>query len=186
MLEYKITQTDDELQGILNLQKKNFFSSISLEEAEKEGFVTVEHSFELLKRMNDPFGHVVAKNKEEVVAYSLVMLQDMKLEIPVLVPMFQQINEITYKQNLLTNLNYFVIGQICVDKSCRGKGVFRGLYDEMTARMKDNFDFMITEIDARNQRSINAHKKYGFETIKEYSSEDGKDWVIVLFEFPNV
>ena len=53
----------------------------------------------------------------------------------------------------------------------------------MTKRMKGHFDFMVTEIDARNQRSINAHVKYGFETIKEFSSEDGKDWVIVLFEF---
>ena len=183
MLEYKKAQTDDELQGILDLQKRNFFGSISAEEVEKEGFVTVEHNFELLKRMNDPFGHVIAKNAEEVVAYALVMLQDMKLEVPVLVPMFQQIDKIVYQQNLLKNLNYFVIGQICVDKSCRGKGVFRSLYDEMTKRMKDHFDFMVTEIDARNQRSINAHTSYGFETINEYRSDDGKDWVIVLFGF---
>jgi len=185
MLEFKATQTDDELQGVLDLQKRNFFGSISAEEAKKEGFVTVEHDFELLKRMNDPFGHVIAKNVEEVVAYALVMLQNMKLEIPVLVPMFQQLDKIVYKQSLLKNLNYFVIGQICVDKSCRGKGVFRGLYDEMTKRMKDHFDFMVTEIDARNQRSINAHLKYGFEIIKKFSSDDGKDWVIVLLEIKN-
>ena len=52
-----------------------------------------------------------------------------------------------------------------------------------TKQMKDHFDFVVTEIDARNQRQINAHTKYGFEIIKEYRSEDGRDWVIVLFGF---
>jgi len=45
--------------------------------------------------------------------------------------------------------------------------------------MRADFDYIITEISTRNHRSIRAHEKVGFETIKEYES-DGKEWKIVL------
>lgn len=37
---------------------------------------------------------------------------------------------------------------------------------------------IITEIDAKNTRSLNAHKSVGFKHLKSYSSNN-QEWVIV-------
>ncbi len=183
MLDFGVVKKEEELQGILDLQRINLANAVSIEEAAKEGFVTVEHDFETLKKLNNPYPHVIAKSAGALAGYALVMLKEMREEIPVLVPMFQQIDRIVYGEKILGLQNYFTIGQICVGKAYRGQGVFRRLYEEMEKRMKPHFDYMITEIDARNIRSLRAHAKFGFQNIKEYKSEDGKSWVVVLYAF---
>ena len=181
MLTYGVSISERDLQGILELQQANLAAAVSIEEAIKEGFVTVEHDLDLLTKMNSPFPHIIAKSDDDVIGYVLVMLRDLADEIPVLIPMFQQINNTSYKGQLLNRYKYFVMGQVCIDKAFRGQGVFSGLYKEMIKRMKADFDFIITEISTRNTRSIRAHEKMGFEVVKTYEA-DGEDWVIVLLE----
>ncbi len=180
-LNYTISETDHDLYGILKLQRANLATEISHEEALEEGFVTVEHNFALLKRMNSPYPHIIAKDVDEIVGYSLVMMRDLRDEIPVLVPMFDQIDGINYNGKLLSDARYVIMGQVCIAKGYRGQGVFAGLYDEMARRLQTDFDYIITLVSLRNQRSLRAHHKVGFETIKEYQSDDGEDWAIVLW-----
>ena len=89
---YKRAETNEELQQILELQRTNIPASISEEEKKKEGFVTVHHTFEILKAMNDKCTHVIAKYNDEVVGYALCMLKEFKEDIEVLKPMFQKID----------------------------------------------------------------------------------------------
>ena len=72
------------------------------------------------------------------------------------------------------------MGQICIDKSYRGQGIFSELYQEMAKRMNGDFDYIITEIASRNHRSLRAHQKIGFETIKTYQIENEEEWVLLL------
>lgn len=181
-LVYTIAATDQDLYGILKLQRENLATEISNEEALEQGFVTVEHDFALLRRMNAPFPHIIAKDGNEVVGYTLVMSRDLRDEIPVLVPMFEQMDNLTYKGLPLRDTRYMVMGQVCIAKQFRGQGVFAGLYQEMATRLKMDFDLVITEVSLRNQRSLRAHHKVGFETIREYQTTDGEDWAIVLLE----
>ena len=181
-IQYTTAESDSDLYGILKLQRENLPSTISREEALEQGFVTIEHDFALLKRMNSPYPHIIAKDGEEVVGYTLVMLRDLRDEIQVLVPMFEQINSITYKGKTLRDARYVVMGQVCIAKGYRGQGVFQGLYVEMARRMADDYDYIITEISLRNLRSVRAHHKVGFETIREYQADDGEMWAIVLWE----
>jgi len=74
------------------------------------------------------------------------------------------------------------MGQICIAKTHRKKGIFRALYKEMIERMSNDFDFIVTEVAHRNSRSLNAHYAIGFKNVKEYSSESGEHWVILLLE----
>lgn len=184
-LVYTIAGSDHELYGILKLQRENLATAISHEEALEQGFVTVEHDFALLRRMNALFPHIIAKDGEEVVGYTLVMSRDLRDEIPVLVPMFWQIDTITYDGQPLSDARYVVMGQVCIAKRYRGLGVFAGLYQEMATRLAPDFDFIITEVSLRNQRSLRAHHKVGFETIKEYQTDDGEEWAIVLWSVKN-
>jgi len=173
--------TIEELQGILALQAENLEANLSEEELKKEGFVTVVHNEKTLKDISGPYKHVIAKSGEgQVVGYVLVMLKEFAKTIPVLVPMFELIDTLDYKEQSLSNAHYFVVGQVCVKKGFRGQGIFKQLNFYLFDYLKDQFDFVITEVATRNTRSIKAHANLGFETICEYQSELNEEWAVIL------
>ena len=53
--------TKAELQQILDLQQKNHLQNVDADEKEKEGFVTVSHTLELLTEMNAACPHIIWK-----------------------------------------------------------------------------------------------------------------------------
>jgi len=173
---YKLANPDEELLQILALQKANSLLSVASEEKLTEGFVTVEHTFELLKNMNEACQHCIAKDGKTVVGYALSMVKSFGNDIEVLKPMFDEIN------TLFPAKNYLVMGQICIDKNYRKLGIFKGLYRFMQQQYNSRFEVLITEIDKLNTRSMAAHRAIGFETIKEYSS-GGQDWALVAWEW---
>ena len=70
-----------------------------------------------------------------------------KNEIDILKPMFQQIEESLKDQDPLFS-NYIAMGQVCVDKNYRKKGIFRGLYNFMKKELKSDYTCIITEVDS--------------------------------------
>ena len=173
-------KTDIELKEILSLQRENLPQQLSQTDKVQEGFLTVQHTFELLKKMNSKCAHIIAKHDDKVIGYALCMLQEFKNDIPVLVPMFKQIDTQLKKQNK-QHINYIVMGQICVSKNYRKQGVFRGLYLHMQKEMASEFDAIITEVDASNIRSSNAHKAVGFELLHEFTSNN-QHWELILLK----
>ncbi len=93
----KATSTND-LEGILFLQKRNLAQGLPPEEIQSQGFVTVNHSFDQLKKLNDIERHVIAKDGDKVVGYVLAMTQASKSDIPILIPMFDVFNNITFNK----------------------------------------------------------------------------------------
>jgi hypothetical protein len=168
--------TDEELAAIIALQEANLRDSNSIEEVDREGFVTVVHSYELLNRMNSPYPHIICKEYGELVGYALIMLPELRNDIEVLKPMFEKIDV----HHLSTNWKgkYFVMGQICIAKSHRKRGVFKGLYNYMSKVMKPFSDKVITEVSTNNQRSLNAHLHSGFNIMLEYNTPT-EQWVII-------
>ncbi len=174
---YKIVETNQELRQILELQRINIPSVISENEKQKEGFVTVHHTFEILKAMNDKCAHVIAVNNNEVIGYALCMLKIFKDEIEVLRPMFEQIDSCVQAE-----ITYFVMGQICVDKAYRKQGVFRGMYKFMQQEMSLTYDLIITEVDIKNTRSLNAHYAIGFKHLHSYNSKN-QNWELISWDW---
>ena len=74
MIQITTITTDLEIRQLLDLQQVNLPKNISKETALEQGFVTVQHNFELLRAMNEAIPQVIAKDGDEVVAYALVML----------------------------------------------------------------------------------------------------------------
>ncbi|NNE77330.1 MAG: hypothetical protein HKN31_09690, partial [Pricia sp.] len=74
--------------------------------------------------------------------------------------------------------NYMVMGQICIDKAFRGKGVFRQLYETMRLTLLPEFASIITEVDAENLRSLHAHYAIGFTDLKTYRA-GGRVWRLI-------
>jgi len=174
---YKRAKTIQELNQILDLQQANILSSISKNERLEEGFVTVHHTFKVLKAMNDKCPHIIAKFEDKVIGYTLCMLRDFKEDIDILKPMFKQIDSC-----LPRNQSYIVMGQVCIDKSFRKQGVFRGLYNFMKEELKSTYDLLITEVDQNNLRSMNAHIAIGFKHMHSYNSK-GQDWALVSWDW---
>lgn len=181
IVEYKVANSDDDLRQILKLQKDNLKENVTSAEAEQQGFVTCHHNFNLLKQMNHPYPHVIAKQAGKLAGYALVMLPAFSGQIPEITSLFKQINQLQWKGQTLQKSKYFVMGQVCVAKNFRGKSVFTGLYQHMFKIMQPHFDFIITDIAISNTRSIRAHEKVGFVNIKNYSDEL-EDWSVVLKE----
>lgn len=180
-IKYDIANTDETLQQILALQKKNLERSISSDELQQEGFVTVDHDFALLKAMNHPYPHVIAQSEGKVIGYTLVMLRTLEKRIPVLIPMFEKINGLSYRGQNLQASSYFIMGQVCIDKAFRGQGIFQKLYLKLKEEMQDDFQYCITEVAVRNPRSMRAHQKVGFENLLQYKDENNEEWVILIW-----
>ncbi len=176
MIQYGQACTLDQLQQILLLQQRNLPKNLSTKEIEREGFLTVEHSLAVLKEMNDECGHIIAQENGKVIAYAICMHPKFADSIAVLRPMFREINKVVKRK-----LDYMVMGQICVAKSHRGRGVFRRLYKTMGESLPIGFNSIITEVDAKNLRSLDAHKAIGFTELKRYTA-DGKEWVLITLK----
>lgn len=179
-LYYPICSTDDELRQILALQAANASDIVADTNKATDGFVTVRHDFDLLKAMNSPYAHQLAKDGPKVAGYALVMCREFGYSIPVLRPMFSQIDRLIFDGLPISSAySYFIMGQICIDAAYRRQGVFGELYRHLRQRMLPHFDLMITEVSRRNTRSLAAHLHNGFVIAHEYTA-DGEDWVIVI------
>jgi GNAT superfamily N-acetyltransferase len=182
MIEYTCVTTEQQLMGILDLQHQNLLMNLDEAEIREQGFVTVRHSIADLQSMNAIEPHVIAVENERVVGYLLAMTVLSRNDIPVLVPMFETIDRIEYEGHPVSASSYIVVGQACVDKSYRGKGIFDGLYSYYAGYFKERYDYIITEIDDMNKRSLRAHRRVGFKTINEYVAPNGITWHIVLWD----
>lgn len=184
-LMYTRAESEKDLEGIIALQKKNLPTNLTAEEIVSQGFVTVIHNRQDLEKMNAIEQHIICKDEEhdKVVAYLLCMTAASKKDIPVLVPMFEIFDEIFYFGKRVSDYNYMVVGQVCVDKNYRGQGVLDYCYQLYRQSFKDKYDFAITEIACSNTRSLNAHKRIGFTEIHHYTSSVPELWSIVAWKW---
>ena len=74
--------------------------------------------------------------------------------------------------------SFYVMGQICIAESCRGGGLFDALYAAHRAQFADRYELIVSEISARNGRSLRAHERVGFSTLTKYRHELD-EWVVV-------
>lgn len=185
MINYTTASTAADLQGILQLQKQNLPSALSPDEISGQGFVTVVHSFDELNKLNEIEHHVIAKDGDNVIAYLLAMTEDSQSAIPVLVPMFEAFNNIPFAGRSVSDFAYIVVGQVCVGKRYRGLGVLDNCYRFYKETFQKKYAFAITEIDARNLRSLKAHKRIGFGEVFRYATNE-VEWVIVLWDWNNL
>ena len=174
--------TEADLAGILTLQAANQKAAVSADYQSAQGFVTLTHSPDMLRQMNEAAPQLIAKDGERVVGYALTLLPSVKTVVPALLPLFDQFERVVYRGQPISRYRYYVMGQVCVDEACRGQGVFDGLYAAHRAQFSDRFDLLVTDIATRNTRSRRAHERVGFQEIAEF--EDAMDrWVVVVWDW---
>lgn len=180
---FTTSTTDKELAEIVALQKKNLPANLTVAEMQEQGFVTVVHSLDDLKKMNLFEQHLVIKDNDTVVGYLLAMTKKSEFDIPVLIPMFKVFDKVSYQNKLLADYNFIVVGQVCIDKEYRGKGLLNESYQAYKKTFSSKYDFAITEIATANQRSLNAHKTAGFREVHQFTDINQIEWSIVLWDW---
>lgn len=185
MISYSTSNTKEELEGILKLQQLNLAQGLTVDEMQSQGFVTVHHAYDVLEKMNDLEKHVIAKDDETVIGYALAMTKQSRFDIPVLVPMFDVFDQIVYKEKIISTVNYIVVGQVCVDKAYRGQGIFDNCYAAYKKFYSTKYDLAITEIASSNTRSLQAHKRIGFQEIHSYIDPADTEWMVVVWDWRN-
>ncbi|ATB47194.1 GNAT family N-acetyltransferase [Corallococcus macrosporus] len=171
-----------ELEHILALQQKNLKQALSADELHTQGFVTVQHDLSALERMHAMAPSIVAHQDGALVAYALTMPREARALAPVLEPMFTLFDSLQFRGKPLSGFRFYVMGQICVDKAHRGRGLFDRLYQQHREHFRDRYDLIVTEVSVRNHRSMRAHERVGFETIHTY--RDATDeWAVVAWDW---
>ncbi len=184
MIEITRAAGEKDLKGILALQQRNLRKHLSPETLSSGGFLTVEHSIEQLKGMNDAEASIIARDHDRVVGYALVMLTSFKDEIPLLGGLFTTVASLSYKGEAIQPEDYVVVGQLCVDADYRGQGLVERLYGHFRDSLKEKFRYLITDISSKNPRSLKAHQKTGFEVLDTFHDQfTGEDWNVVLWDW---
>lgn len=173
----------DDLVDISKLQQENLGRNLSDSEKQQDGFVSVETPIELLEEIINQEGITVARINGKVVGYLMPLSLAHAKEIKLLDPFIARFDDLKFEGKLLNQYRYCVLGQVCIDKNYRGKGILEKLYQELKTRLSNKYDLGISEIGANNPRSLDAHlNKIGLKINEQYSAE-GRDWYIVTLDF---
>jgi ribosomal protein S18 acetylase RimI-like enzyme len=182
MLQVKKVSTTEEIKKILSLQKQNLRGTQSQVEEKEQGFVTVSHSLATLMQMHDLGASIVAIDNDIIAGFALTMTKECSSLVPELQPMFTLLNHLMYKNKPIKDYRYYVMGQICIAKAYRGKGLFDKLYQKHREVFQHEYEFVITEVAVRNTRSMRAHERVGFKTINIYRDELD-EWAVVVWDW---
>jgi GNAT superfamily N-acetyltransferase len=184
-LHFTTVSNAGEVRQIRELQAANLPSALTPDTMASQGFVTVRHDLDVLQRMNEAAPAIIAKDGDWVVAYALVMPREFASDVPILQPLFEMLDALSWRGALLRDQpRWFVMGQVCVAEAYRGRGVFDGLYRAMAEAYRDRYDFTVTEVAARNTRSLRAHARAGFRTLQVYpDATTGEDWHVIVLDF---
>ena len=177
-VEVGLSRAPEDLDAILRLQRANLERTVGPDEAARDGFVTVVHTREILEHMHALAPSIAARAGDELVGYALAMPLECAPEIPVLDPMFVQLEVMEYQGKPLRSHRMYVMGQACVARSHRGTGVFDALYAGHREHYAGRFDLLVTEVAVRNARSLRAHLRVGFVTVGHYMG-GGEEWAVV-------
>lgn len=168
---------EGELLQILALQRENLARSLDAEEMARQGFVTVEHTLEALRRMHAIEPSIVAKDGDALAGYALVMPPECRTVVPILEPMFRRLDALG-----VVGERFYVMGQICIAGPWRGRGVFDLLYQAHRTLLSGTYDCCVTEVATRNTRSMRAHARVGFTVIERY--RDATDeWALLRWKW---
>lgn len=184
MIKLERALTDESILQILDLQRKNLKKNLSAEEVQTQGFVTAEHTFEILKKINDLEPTIIATDNGRVVAYAIAMRREAGEGMEVFKELFETIDSLSVDGKGFNEFKYIFVGQLCVDKQYRGQGVVKALYGFYQEVLKEKYDFAITDISEHNPRSLKAHLNSGFKYFHTFFDRFTKtNWNIVLMDF---
>ncbi|MGI8600534.1 MAG: GNAT family N-acetyltransferase [Chitinophagaceae bacterium] len=182
MLQATIVSTKDEIQQIHALNQKNLIQNLSPSIQKEQGFVSWLYSIELLEKMHHLAPSVIIKDGDILAGYALTTLIESAEFHPDLQIVFQNLQKLQLNNQPIFNYRFYCMGQICIAKEYRGKGLVNMLYQKHKEIYHKEYDFILTDIATRNSRSMKSHQKIGFKTIHSYV-DNMDEWDVVIWDW---
>lgn len=167
LTEIGLVRDERDLEQVLALQQANLAFT-------EDGFVTVVHTLDTLRDFHRHMPSVVARHAGQVIGYALSMPRSTAASVPVLLPFFERIEKLP----ALQGQSWYVMGQVCVDRSWRGRGLFDGMYAAHRHHFAADHAWLVTEIASRNPRSLKAHARVGFVELDHFTDATD-EWSVV-------
>lgn len=174
--------TDEELIQVNKLNQQNLKTNLAEQDQQEQGFVTWLYPVQLLQQVHAIAPGIIVKDNDKVVGYALVTPVEAGSFHPDLKAMMNYLETINYKDNPLSAYSYYIMGQVCIDKEYRGKGIFNMLFQKHKELYSNKYELLVTEISTANYRSQKAHEKTGFTTIHNYK-DDLDEWNVVVWDW---
>ena len=113
-----------------------------------------------------------------------MVLPEFSLELPDVDKLVSLTNVVEYKDKLLRNYTYYIMGQVCVDSEYRGQMIFDRMFDKHRELYSDRYQLIITCISNKNVRSLRAHARVGFEIIHTFGDSTSDEmWHMVVWDW---
>ena len=125
---------------------------------------------------------IIVKEKDKVVGYALVTPREASVFHKDLSVMMEHLSSLVYEDKSLFSYRFYLMGQVCIDKAYRGKGLFPMLYKKHKETYSGQYDLLVTEISTSNFRSLKAHRNIGFKSIHTYK-DSMDEWDIVVWDW---
>jgi hypothetical protein len=173
-----------EINSLLQLQSENLKINLDAQTIDSQGFVSFVYTPKVMTDMMKGGPQIVVKDNDLIIGYALTTTLDYGETITLMKPLIQKSRTLRFNNTPLSELKYYIMGQVCVRAGYRGIGVFDMLYAGHKQFLSDKYDCVVTEIADDNKRSLAAHKRIGFQTIHEYFDDiSQKHWHLVLWDF---
>ena len=173
----------DDLSAILGLLEANLADNLSVEER-KSGFLSAKLTREQLAEMADDLGIIVADDGKRIVGFLCASQLSFNRQFPLLAAMLQQFDRVHHGGKPLSSCRSFMYGPVCVERSQRGKGLLRGLYERLLIEVAGKYDVGVAFVARENPHSLRAHMDgLGMADAGEFEFS-GLAYAIVTFTVP--
>ncbi len=179
MYQAQLVTNARQIQQIAALSAANLKSAIDEVTKREQGFLTWEYSVDLLTAMHEIAPSIIVTHNDEVAGYALTATHEMAEVHTEMKVMLNNLSTLTYLNKPINDYRYYMMGQICIAKEHRSKGLFEQLYQHHKIVYGTQYDFLLTEVSTSNHRSLRAHEKVGFKTIHTYH-DHADEWNVVV------
>lgn len=181
-LQVSLVAGKPDLVQISTLNETYLKTRLSQGEREQEGFLTWRYDLPLLERLHQLAPSVICKEQEQVVGYALTALReatDVHPEQELLIP---QISGLVFQGRSLSSYTYYLMGQLCVAKSYRGRGVVEKMYAFHRQVYSPKYELIVTTISLENVRSERVHQRVGWKPIHLFADHFGS-WRVWVWDW---
>ena len=182
MLTNKFVTEDDELIQIAALSMENMSSMIPDDLKEKEGYVTWPYSIEDLRVIHQITPSIVIKDDDKVIAYLIILVSEVREVYQPLKNILKLLGPSSYQDRLFEDYKYYILGQDCVQRDYRGRGLIKLLFDFQKKHLAPRYDLGVSAISVHNPLSQRIHEKLGAQVINVLSTEENT-WNIVIWDW---
>jgi hypothetical protein len=181
-IQYRRAEPRDWL-GIVRLNAANFITNLSPKERE-DGFLSAVFSEQQVAAIAGDLGIIVAVSDSRVVGFLCGFRNDFKHGSPVIAAMLESYERVRFNGKLLSNYRSYVYGPVCIERSFRGQGLLRRLFEAQKRDLAGKFEIGVALVARANVYSLNAHVAgLGMTEVGEFEV-NGKAFATVAFRLP--